>query len=1081
MKKIIFILTLFLFFGIIQLLAAVPTNISDYTTSEIVKTRGDAGSNVLNIQCTYIAYKKNSCSNDNLCVVGLLTPASNVKKVSGYSSNGNCYWQSSHWLYSYYKTSGDYIFFDLQAISQGIWTLAMVQTNAGDWYYYNKNIYTITFKNTDGVILQTEKVISGDTPIYSGATPTKVSTAEYAYTFKGWTPEFVAATSDATYTAVFDSTKIEYTIDVIIPDSIDAHGNVTIEGEPTYGDTITITAVPEDGWYFEEWSDGNTDNPREIVVTGDTTLYPVFKQCEEIITQYPQWITVKELSDMVGTTEIEEQGDISQIGYRYVLKDETKLYTFSKIRIDFSQNPPNYYNFFTINYSNDKQAMRFSHGDYRVFLNGAQMSSGEYISHSNLKKKGEIVTDEIYEFDMNTILGTSNETFYVVSWQYHFLPENFSVYATKHDVITWKNFDGEILEIDTIIDGTTPIYSGITPSKPATAEYTYTFSGWNPEIETVTGDAIYTAVFDSTAVINGGFSVSTDRKVYFSPGNLQYQASTDTWRFAEHQWDYVGDANLGTVYEDGVKCNNALLSSTYSGWIDLFGYSTATTYYGVSTSKNNSTYAGEFVDWGQIFQSQWRTLTRNEWEYLLNKRPNHASLFAFVRVEGVKGLLLLPDNFIGDYNITTDYNYSSSEFASLEALGAIFLPANGYRDGTTPKTVQTEGEYYANTSHLNNLVDGMQFGYNSRSVCSDANNNRYDGRGVRLVKDIDQNANDSTQVDSDSTAMATNLNMIYIKGDSIEGFSSNKYTYTFTYSAGTNQQDLPSSTDISWDFGDEYQTVTATQAGNTIVLTVISGRGLVTTYVLSFVIERPNQYTVTTLSNNDAWGITIGGNVYNANSNVSIGAFANDGYQFYHWNNTITDNPYTFQLTQDTSFVATFLPNTEEEIITDVTSNSVHMEWEVKPWGNHGYWVWIYLDKDHKQWYCKMRFYADGTLSKFYWGPASKHYDASNPPLEIPVFRAPQRYFDATTISYDLSDIEEDLQYFYTIEGVDEYDNVISVIAGTFKTPAYTSDLDNVDSSSLQGGDRGRLILHNGQILILRGEKIYTLTGQEVK
>ncbi len=40
--------------------------------------------------------------------------------------------------------------------------------------------------------------------------------------------------------------------------------------------------------------------------------------------------------------------------------------------------------------------------------------------------------------------------------------------------------------------------------------------------------------------------------------------------------------------------------------------------------------------------------------------------------------------------------------------------------------------------------------------------------------------------------------------------------------------------------------------------------------------------------------------------------------------------------------------------------------------------------------------------------------------------------------------------------------------------------IDNV-SSSLQGGDRGRLILHNGQIFILRGEKTYTLQGAEVK
>lgn len=50
------------------------------------------------------------------------------------------------------------------------------------------------------------------------------------------------------------------------------------------------------------------------------------------------------------------------------------------------------------------------------------------------------------------------------------------------------------------------------------------------------------------------------KKVYFSKGNLQYKASTNTWRFAENQYDMLGT-------------NNAKISSSYSGWIDLFvGY-----------------------------------------------------------------------------------------------------------------------------------------------------------------------------------------------------------------------------------------------------------------------------------------------------------------------------------------------------------------------------------------------------------------------------------------------------------------------------------------------------------------------------
>jgi hypothetical protein len=59
---------------------------------------------------------------------------------------------------------------------------------------------------------------------------------------------------------------------------------------------------------------------------------------------------------------------------------------------------------------------------------------------------------------------------------------------------------------------------------------------------------------------------------------------------------------------------------------------------------------------------------------------------------------------------------------------------------------------------------------------------------------------------------------------------------------------------------------------------------------------------------------------------------------------------------------------------------------------------------------------------------------------------------------------------------VDEYDNVISVIAGTFKTPAQTSDIDDTAIEA-----KTSKILRNGQLYILRGEKAYTITGQEIK
>jgi len=77
-------------------------------------------------------------------------------------------------------------------------------------------------------------------------------------------------------------------------------------------------------------------------------------------------------------------------------------------------------------------------------------------------------------------------------------------------------------------------------------------------------------------VLPGRFTVNAEGlQVQFAQGNLQYQASSHIWRFAEHQYDIVGNATIGNVYENGVKSDNTAISSDYDGWIDLFGWGTA--------------------------------------------------------------------------------------------------------------------------------------------------------------------------------------------------------------------------------------------------------------------------------------------------------------------------------------------------------------------------------------------------------------------------------------------------------------------------------------------------------------------------
>ena len=119
----------------------------------------------------------------------------------------------------------------------------------------------------------------------------------------------------------------------------------------------------------------------------------------------------------------------------------------------------------------------------------------------------------------------------------------------------------------------------------------------------------------------GVFSVSADKQVTFSPGNLQYHPANDVWQFAANQTDYIGDANTN-------------ISSTYNGWIDLFVWSTNKTNFGVRTSSSDN--SDSFVDWGtnkigNDTPNTWRTLSQEEWNYLLNNRNNASSLCVSLR------------------------------------------------------------------------------------------------------------------------------------------------------------------------------------------------------------------------------------------------------------------------------------------------------------------------------------------------------------------------------------------------------------------------------------------------------------------
>ena len=232
------------------------------------------------------------------------------------------------------------------------------------------------------------------------------------------------------------------------------------------------------------------------------------------------------------------------------------------------------------------------------------------------------------------------------------------------------------------------------------------------------------------------FSVSATKTVTFSPGNLQYHPANNEWRFAPNQTDYIGDAN-------------ANISSTYNGWIDLFGWGTGNNPTNKSTDYNDYP---TFVDWGvnQIGNdapNTWRTLTYIEWDYILNDRTNASNLIGVAQLNGVNGLILLPDAWqcpsgvtfksgfdddFGSEYYATYQSFSASEWSKLESSGAVFLPAAGYRNGSDVNYVQDYGDYWSATEFYSYYA--LSLGFDSGEACM-GNYDRNDGQSVRLVQD----------------------------------------------------------------------------------------------------------------------------------------------------------------------------------------------------------------------------------------------------------------------------------------------------------------------------------------------------------
>ena len=390
--------------------------------------------------------------------------------------------------------------------------------------------YTVTFTDENDVVISSNTYHYGDTVVVP-EDPTKAEDNTYTYEFAGWSPEVTTVSGDITYKATFTATYKEYTITFVNYNDAEL-AKYTLH----WGDTVTAPADPakeQDDTYTYEFAGWDKD---VVAVAGDATykaeFTPVYR--EYTVTFYNGEEVVSTKTDYHWGDEVVLPEDPSKAA------DDTYTYTFAGWSPEVTAVAGNaeYYAQFTPNYI-----------DYSVkFVDYDDSEIASYTLHW-----GDTVTppadptraaDETYTYEFAGWDPTVNPVSGDITYKATYTP-TYIDYTIK-----FVNYDDSELATLTLHwgDEVTP---PADPSKPADAQYTYTFSGWDKDVVAVAGDATYKAVY-SEAV--------NQYKVTF----LNYDQSL----FAEVMYDY------GTTPTDPegtpVKPDDETFYYVFTGWAPEF-------------------------------------------------------------------------------------------------------------------------------------------------------------------------------------------------------------------------------------------------------------------------------------------------------------------------------------------------------------------------------------------------------------------------------------------------------------------------------------------------------------------------------
>ena len=352
------------------------------------------------------------------------------------------------------------------------------------------NKYTITFVNEDGSTIEAKEYEYGATPV-APSDPTKLATAQYTYTFAGWDKEIATVTGEATYKATFTATVNKYTITFANGDG------TTIEAkEYEYGATPvapsdpTKPATAQYTYTFAGWD-------KEIAtVTGATTYTATFTATTRTYTI--TWV------DGDGNTILTEQVAYGETP-SYTGETPTKTataeatYEFNNTwspAIEPVTGDATYTALFTESGIHPSTVIITYVDDEGNVLFYEQYTYGQTPDPATPGKESTAQYDYTFAGWSPAIAPATSDATYQATY----------TATIRSYTITFVNEDGTVLYSEVLEYGQMPEYVGDTPTKAEDKDYTYSFSGWTPEISVVVGKATYTATYTATEKVETGIA-----------------------------------------------------------------------------------------------------------------------------------------------------------------------------------------------------------------------------------------------------------------------------------------------------------------------------------------------------------------------------------------------------------------------------------------------------------------------------------------------------------------------------------------------------------------------------------------------